>query len=403
MRHGFAVRLLFLALVAFVQHAVFAQQGIDSESRGGFPMQRTAHFDIRIDPLDVSQQEAQALGLQMEGRLAVYNQIFRFDTGRLAMPLRVRAFRSRELYESHVGSRLSGEVPPGAVYLHFAQAELRELVIHLGNEGDALPFQAFIQFLRAFVPNPPAWIRDGFAVHFATLGFDEGGEPTHRENLVWLDAIRGMRELPSPASIMRTAAPASVENFPGLAWSLVSFFLNSGNENYLRSLTESFVMLSYANTAEENAIAVANRIEMWNDMDEMAIDHLNYLNSLRSFSEVIAEGQAAYGASRTAEAEAAFRRALEIRPDHYVPWYYLGLLAYNTGDTETAERYYRIALYLGGDTASMLYALALNAATAGRTDEAVELLLEIAAIAPDRFGERARTLIAQLENIRGRQ
>jgi len=398
MRHGFTVRLLFLALAIFAQHAhaVFAQQG-------EFPVLRTEHFDIRIDPADVSHQEAQVLAQQMESRLAAYNQVFRFDTGRLALPLRIRAFRSRELYESYVGSRLGGEVPPGAVYLHFNRAELRELVIHLGYEDEALPFQAFIQFLRAFVPNPPVWIRDGFAVHFATLGFDAQGQPTHRENLIWLDAIREMQELPSPESIMRTVAPASIENFPGMAWSLVSFFLNSGNEHYLRSLTESFMMLSYINTAEENAVAIANRMAMWNDMDVMTVDHLDYLGSLRSFSEVVADGQAAYGASRTAEAEAAFRRALEIRPDHYAPWYYLGLMAYNAGDTETAERYYNKALAFGADTASVMYAMALNAATAGRMDEAVELLNQTAELAPDRFGERVRTLIAQLENIRGRQ
>jgi len=399
MGDGFTVRLLFLALAALVQHAAFAQHGIDPEGRGEFPVLRTAHFDIRIDPGDVSQQEAQALALQMEGRFAAYNQVFRFNTGRLAMPLRVRVFRSRELYESYVGSRLAGEVPPGAVYLHFAQAELRELVIHLGYEGGSLPFQAFIQFLRAFVPNPPVWIRDGFAVYFATLGFDGGGGLTHRENLVWLDTLREMRGLSSPESIMRTVAPASVENFPGLAWSLVSFFLNSGNESYLRSLTDSFMLLSYANTAEENTVAVVNHIAMWNDMAAMATDHLNYLNSLISFFEEVAQGQAAYGASRAAEAGAAFRRALEIRRNHYLPWFYLGMLAYNAGDTETAERYYRTALGLGGDAATVMYAMAQNAATAGRTDEAVELLRQIAAIAPDRE-ERARTLIADLENIR---
>ena len=198
---------------------------------------------------------------------------------------------------------------------------------------------------------------------------------------------------------MRALSPAEVENFPGLAWSLVSFFLNSGNDGYLRSLNESFMTLTYANTVEANTAAVFARITAWNDVAAIAGDHLIYVNSRRSFSRLVAEGQSAYAENRTEEAKAAFRGALEIRPDHYAPWYYLGLMAFNAGDTETAERYYRIALDFGADVASILYAMALNAATADRTDEAVELLRRTAEIAPDRFGERAETLIAQLENI----
>ena len=395
MRLRFTLVLLVMGAV-FARHPVLAQQG--------GPMLRTAHFAIYADPADVSPGDAQVLARQMEGRFVEYNLVFRFDPERLAHPLRVRVFRDRGRYESHVGARIEGAVPPGAVYLHFAQAELRELVIHLGNEADALPFQAFIQFLRAFVPDPPAWIRDGFGVHFATLTLDADGAPTHRENIAWLDAVKAMRErLPSPEAIMRTASPASVDNFPGVAWSLVSFFLNSGNENYRRSLTESFMMLSYANTAEQNAAAVIGRIAMWNNLYDIARDHLNYLYGRRSFSELVAYGQSAYITGRPAVARAVFHMAREIRPDHYAPWYYLGLLAFNDGDTETAERYYRMALSLGADTASVLYAMALNAATtATGMDEAIELLRQAAGIAPDRFGERADDLIRQLERIRER-
>ncbi|MCL2192517.1 MAG: hypothetical protein FWB78_03870 [Treponema sp.] len=390
MRYNF---FLFLASAVFT-HAIFAQ----SAPEVGFPVLRTEHFEIHAAPGD-----AEILARQMEGRFAAYNQVFRFNPERLARPLRVRAFRDREQYERYVAARIEGPVPPGAVYLHFAQAELRELVIHLGNESSTLPFQAFIQFLRAFVPNPPAWIRDGFGVHFATLGFDSEGELTHRENLIWLDAVKAMPELPSPESIMRTLTPETMENFPGLAWSLVSFFLNSSNENYLRSLAEGFMMLSYPNTVEENIAGVVSRITMWNDMGDLARDHLEYLYSRNSFIDLIAKGQAAYIGGRPAEAAAIFRSALEIRSDHYAPWYYLGLMAYNAGDTVTAERYYRIALSFGADNASILFAMALNAATAGRTDEAIALLRQTAVLAPDRFGERTERLIEQLDNIRERR
>jgi len=376
----------------------FTGQAEDGEAAA-----RTAHFEVLVEFEGAGPGDAQALARQMEARFAAYNRVFRFNPGRLPGPLRVRAFGDAERYESHVGALMGGgAAPPGAIYLHFAQAEMRELVIHLGSEGDALPFQAFIQFLRAFVPNPPIWMRDGFGVHFATLGFGEDGEPAHGENLVWLDAVKAMGELPTPEAIMRATAPGDMENFPGLAWALVSFFLNSGNDGYLRSLMEGFMVLSDAAAAGENAAAVADRVAMWNDMGEMARDFRDYVGSRVSFSDLVAEGQRAYGSGWKDRAEEAFRRALEIRRDHYAPWYYLGLIAYNGGDTGAAERYYRIALDLGADEASVLYALALNAATAGRTGEAISLLRQSAELAPDRFGERAEALIWQLDNLRER-
>ena len=398
MRRGFAVWLLVFALAAFAPGGAAADDAT---------VVRTAHFEIRA-AAPISGEEAQALAMRMEGRFMEYNRVFRFDPERLSGPLRVTAFRHGAEYESHVGERLGGAAPPGAVYLHFAQAELRELVIHLGDDGpyleEALPFQAFIQFLRAFVPNPPLWIRDGFAIHFATLGFCPEGTARHRPNLVWLDAVKAMRpEIPPPEAVMRALVPDPPGNFPGLAWSLVSFFLNSGNEDYLRSFVESFMVMAYANTAEENTMAVANRIAQWNDMGELAGAHLAYIDSHRSFTRLVADGQEAYGAGMTARAQELFRAALEIRPYHYAPWYYLGLLAYNAGDTETAERYYRMALGFGADPASILYALALNAATADRIGDAVELLRRAAQAAPDRFGERAEYLIGRLESIRAAQ
>ena len=398
MRRGIAVWLLLLAGAFFARLPAHADGGANGEG-GGPASLRTEHFEIIAYLGDASPEDAQALALQMEARFAAHNRVFRFDARRLAAPLRVRAFRDAQRYEEYVASRLDGEAPPGAVYLHFAQAEMRELVIHLGGEADALPFQAFIQFLRAFVPNPPVWMRDGFGVHFAALGISAEGLPLHRENLVWLDAVKGMGELPPPEAIMAAGAPAELENFPGLAWALVSFFLNSGNENYLRSLTESFMVLSYAAGADENAAAAAGRIAMWNDMGEMTVAFRAYVGSRRSFGELVEEGQAAYIEGRAQGAEEAFRRALEIRPDHYAPWYYLGLIAFNAGDTEAAQRYYRAALELGADEAAVTYALALNAATAGRIGEAIGLLRRAAELSPARFGERAEALIGQLEGI----
>ena len=389
MRRFFAACVLLFCAVA-----AGAQTGAEVS------LARTERFVVYANPADVSAEDARLLALQMEARFAAHNQVFRFDPGRLAAPLRVRAFGDRARHESHVSAVARIADPPSAVYMHFARAEMRELVVYLGGEGGHLPFQAFLQFLRAFVPNPPAWIRDGFGVYFTALEIGADGVARRGENFAWLDAVQAMSDPPSPEEIMRAADADAIENFPGLAWSLVSFFLSPGNENYHRSLVEGFMVMSYGASSEENAASVANRIAMWNCMEELARDYLAYVRLRDLFLALIAEGQSAYESGWALEAEEIFRHALEMRPGHFAPWYYLGLLAFNAGDTEAAERYYRTALELGANEATVIYALALNAATAGRISEAIEKLRESARLDPARFDASARILMVQLENLR---
>ena len=358
------------------------------------PVTRTDHYELRCDAAD-----ARALGRQMEQRFTVYDRLFRFEIAKAALPLKVKTFRDQKRYDDYVAARLE-TIQPGAAYLHHVQPELRELVIHTGSENRALPFQAFLQFLRAFIPNPPPWIRDGFAVYFATVEFDTAvdGGLIYDENLAWLDLVKSMKELPPAAALMAANAPEKIANFQPLAWSLVSFFVNSGKGGYLRSLMEGLMLLSLTNSAEENAEAIINRIAAWNNMNELNADYRAYIKSRKSFSELMDEGQDAYVKAMPQKAEAAFRSAMELMPRHYAPWYYLGLLAYDAGDTKTAEQNYQKALRLGADPAPLLYALGLNAAAAGKKKEAVELLRRSAEADPENYRENAEELIRQLEN-----
>jgi tetratricopeptide (TPR) repeat protein len=363
------------------------------------PLVQTEHFAIYGDIND-----GETLARQMEFRFAIYNQVFRFDPAvaeaeaAASLPLRLRVFSNQEQYEGYVRARL-GDVRPGAVYLHYNQAGRRELVLCTGSDDSrrALRYQAFIQFLRAFVPNPPVWIQEGFAAVFATLEFDANGEPLYEENLSWLDTVKSIPEKPSPLAIMQADTQAITEHFQGLAWSLVSFFLNSGNDNYTRSMTESFMLLARNNTVEENTGTLINRISMWNNMDELTEDYYHYLDARKSFAVLIKDGQDAYTEGRTSAATVAFHSAMELKPGHYAPYYYLGLLAYNAGDNESAETFYRSAMDYGADTALVLYALGLNAAVAGKHNDAITFLKQSAGADPERYREKADAVIAQLK------
>jgi tetratricopeptide (TPR) repeat protein len=354
------------------------------------------YFEILSDGDVVA---AAALVKELELRMGEYNRLFHFDPSSLTVPLQVRAFSNKTSYDAYVSARL-GRTRDGAVYLHYNQVERRELIIHRGSpeESRMLAHQAFIQYLRAFIPNPPAWMREGFAIYFNTLGFDgKTGELTYEENLAWLETVKTLgNAAPSIPTVLLADAEGIPENFQSVSWALVSFLLNSGRENYFRALTEAFMVLSPSASAADNGDAVMKRLSLWVDPDTLTADYRAYLISRKTFSELIEAGQKAYGAKDPVNAELNFLNALNQRPAHYAPYYYLGLLAYEERNYDMAEQYYRSALQYGADSALVRYALGLNAASAGRTADAIEYLEQAAAASPERYRSRVESLIRRL-------
>jgi tetratricopeptide (TPR) repeat protein len=138
------------------------------------------------------------------------------------------------------------------------------------------------------------------------------------------------------------------------------------------------------------------RISLWNPLDKLSQDFQNYLASRKTFTELSEEGQKAYAVRDPVGAEIAFFNALDQKPSHYAPYYYLGLLAYEENSYDMAEQYYRSALQNGADRALVFYALGVNAASAGKTREAIEYLRQAASASPERYREKSDSLIQRL-------
>jgi hypothetical protein len=348
---------------------------------------------------DRGSEDAALLIKELELRFNVYNRLFRFDPAALEAPLRVRAIQDKASYDQYVAARL-GKSRDGAVYLHYNQRDRRELVIHRGSAEEArlLPHQAFIQFFRAFVPNPPAWMREGFAIYFNTLSFDKAaGELRYEENLAWLDTVKALGDkIPPLESILLAESRGFPEYFQPLAWSVVSFYLNNGGEDHFRILTELFMVLSAGATAEENAEAVLKRITLGAGLEGPEGDYRAYIQSRKTFAELVKDGRDAYAGGDALTAELCFMSALSQKPGHYAPYYYLGLLAYEAREFDRADTYYRSALEYGADAALVRFALGLNAASAGRSDTAISYLREAAEASPERYRDRAEDLIRRL-------
>jgi tetratricopeptide (TPR) repeat protein len=352
---------------------------------GGTPY-TTAHYEIHGG----EEGDAEKIAADLEGRFDIFTRLFRFEdrfkaqSNEPMIPLKVRLIPDRGAYDEYIAGRL-GEKREGAVYIHYRREDRRELVVNYnpaqaeGPPLPALPYQAFIQYLRAFVPQPPSWIKSGFAVYFSGLSFSVTGEINYRENLSWLEAVRAAPIPPVRAVLLADAAEGgfpgaelSGTNFDALSWSLSSFFLNSGNEDYFRTLLECFMLLSPDAGAAENSLVLARRIGEWNGFENLDRDYRAYIDSRRTFSELMDQGRQAYLSGK--DARPVFLKALDARPESHTPYYYLGLLAYGEGNWGEAERYYLQSLERGAGEAQIYYALGLNAAASLQTAKAAEYL-----------------------------
>ncbi|GMO27846.1 MAG: hypothetical protein LBG79_05750 [Spirochaetaceae bacterium] len=366
-----------------------------------------AEVQVRNHVFDITSQggsyDAEMLLRELESRFDVYNRLFRFNLSQMQGPLKVRAFVDKAAYDAYVKSKLTS-TRDGAVYLHYNQPDKRELVIHRGSpeEERILPHQAFLQFFRAFVPQPPRWMREGFAIYFNTLKFNkETRELSYEENLAWLDTVKRLaeeRREPSFEAVFNAdLTDREPENFHAISWAIVSFFLNSGgNGDYFRALTESFLLLKPENTAAENSKLVLGRITSWASLFAMHRDYSAYIQSRYTFAELVDAGQRAYSARNFDDAESFFLDSLYQKPGHFAPYYYLGLISYERKNYEVAEQYYRSALQFGADYALVQYAMGVNAATSGRSADAIVYLKSAAEADPVRYGERSNQIIQKI-------
>ncbi|MDR2471387.1 MAG: tetratricopeptide repeat protein [Treponema sp.] len=361
---------------------------------------RSAHYEIIVP---AGSADGPAYQAEMEQRFSRYSDVFRFDPALLPAPLRVRVFTSQGEYDAYVTGKLGGP-RPGAVYLHYNNPAGRELVIHRGSpgEGAIVPHQAFIQYLRAFVPNPPSWLREGFAVYFTTLVWDrDRGTPgsqgtlAYEENLIWLETVK--RQAINPETVfLADRGDASLPQMQALSWSLVSFLMADPGGPYHRSLTDGLMVLKNTAGAEENARAFYNRLSLFSPPADFIRDYNAYIAGKKTFVELVEEGQRAYGAKNLSEAEALFRRALEMKSGHHAPCYYLGLVAYENKNYTGAETFYKTALDLGAERGLVQYARGVNAAASGKTAEAVAFLEEAAAADSAKYKARCDDLIKKL-------
>lgn len=389
-------KLLFFVALAALCGTLSAQTTFSAASD---------HYRITSE---VDQAQADLTAKTMEALFGVYNSYFHFDDGKMPAKLNVRVFTAKESFNLYL-NKIIGTSREDFVYLHYAAPEKSELVCFVKDDAEeyatSLAHQGFIQFLKAFVSNPPLWLREGFAVFFEQVRYDAAADKAvYKENLAWLETVKGIiadkEKFAAPEALMTISVDgfrADVQSFYPQAWALVSFLVSSDKKDYNRLIWDSVLLLAKDATLEENSAALLARASKWVGKEKLQADFLSYVASKKTFADLVADGIKAYGEKKAAEAEASFVAAIAMNPKNYVPYYYMGLLSYGKKDYAMAEYYYKTSLTMGADAGIANYALGVNAFVDNRFEDAKSYLAEAKTSSPDKYGAKVDELLAKIE------
>ncbi|TFG81755.1 MAG: hypothetical protein E4H20_09125 [Spirochaetales bacterium] len=356
---------------------------------------------------DAGQDVATTLAARLEGLFAVYNEYFRFDETLLKAPLTVRSFTDKANFDAYL-TKVIGQAKDDFVYLHYPTAERSELVIFSKSDAAeysaSLAHQAFVQFLKAFIHEPPLWLREGFAVYFEKTGLNPASKVVeYTENTAWLETVKLLKTqgvMYPMDQIMVTStddAKTGLDVFYPQSWALVSFFVNSSERRYNRFIWDAIALLKQDATLEQNQSAVRDFFLRWHSGAAAESDFTAYLAGQKTFAELVTTGVKAYGDRDLDTASKLFAQALAKNSSSYIPQYYLGLIAYARNDYALADTYYQSALTLGADAPITNYALGINAFASRRFDEAKNYLQKAKDGDPTRYTEKVDEILKRID------
>ncbi len=353
---------------------------------------------------ELGQDSADSLVRHLEALFSLYDGFFRYDPADLKAKLNVREFKDKAGFDVYM-NQVVGQTKDDFVYLHYPSPERSELLIFTKDEPDfsaSLAHQAFVQFIKAFIPNPPLWLREGAAVCFESAKWDDKtGKLDFPENLAWLETVKSLKDrsllLPFDKllSIGQDEARADLDVFYPQAWAFVSFLLNSDDKSYNRLLWDSVAALRKDASLDDNQNAVAKIVSTWYGTDARQglrrlprraedLPRARRPRRAQIRRQVMGRCHRRLHAGRVDERGELCARVLprphRLRPESF----------------DSADAHYKQALALGCDPAITNYALGVNAYAQNRLDDAKSFLKIAKDDAPDRYGDKVDSLIAKI-------
>ncbi len=393
--------LIVAAVLTLGLSGVFAQSGAFQEASSEY---------YRVFS-EVSLAQAQETADMLDAFLELYNQYLHFDLDELDTKLRVRVFSNKSNFDSYL-STLIPQKRDTFVYLQYRDLAKSELLgFYMDDESfeKALVHHGFIQFLKAFVPSPPLWLQKGFAVYLEKSEYnEESATAEFKDNLVWVKTIKNIMafengydfiDLDELLKINVDTANRKIESFYAESWALVSFLAESNVKEYNRMLWDTLTALQADATMATNSKIVMEDVFSWVTTDEFYADFQEYMESVKTFPELVKEGMAHYSDGDLEAAESSFLKAIKRNEKHDIPYYYLGLINYANKDYNLAEYYYLTSQQMGGELGLTYYALGVNAYADNRFDIAKDYLMRASEADPFAYEEKTQALLQKIDGL----
>lgn len=372
---------------------------------------RSDHYSVTTR---VNQEFTENTAVFMEAFFDLYTSYLHFEPEVLDYKLKVRIFDNKTEYDKFLQDVI-GETRGSFVFLQYPDPKKSELVGYYLDDHNAfnkkLIHHGFSQYIKSFIQNPPLWLHKGFAVYFEESSYDpEMQKAVFKPNHTWVASLRQKLRQDSSLSDPEVFIPVSsllfldqetaaqeLEAFYSQVWGMVHFFIHSEKKSYNRLIWDAISALEPEATLQQNERRVVNMAFEWVNKDALVADFVGFMQEdLHTFPDLIQMGIDAYAQEEYEKAETAFTQAQSLRSDHYVPDYYLGLIAYNRGEFSMAEYYYLASVKKDGNSDLLYYALGVNALADNRLDDS-SFYLEQAVEKQGPYSDKAAKLIDEVE------
>lgn len=321
-----------------------------------------------------------------------FNTIFHFPEDGPGYKYQVSLFSDKASYDEYVMEKTGSEAPKSeTVFLRYSTASKSEVAaVVRPNNRNTFIRQLFTQYLCSFIPDPPAWLANGFSLYFEE--YDTLNESP------WLETAKALyldenTRIPVKLMLEATKDTYTTDIFLPQAWLFVSFLLETPNSQNSRFLFDS--LSSYIAYPEDDYDHFTYYYYKWIDNNQFQKDYDTYVRGLRSVKEDLSLGIRAYSSKNYAEAKELFEKVLQIQGTNYTAAYYLALCFYSEKNYKDADSWYKKALQYGADPALINWGLGASAYADKRYDEGKTYLLKAKQLDEATYGAKVDDLIQQ--------
>lgn len=326
---------------------------------------QSAHYEVEADA-SLSGTDVEAMVHELEANYTLFSEMFTSAAQRPEGLLHVKIYADKESFnQALAGQRVYNR--NNYIYLYYNDPAQNVLMIYpIENENEEraqLARHSFFSYAFDSIPTLPAWLREGLALYYESLIYEEEGKAIVPYNHLYMDDLKkavseGPLNLKDLMLLTDEGGQFEKNQFEKnllYSWGIVNYFMFSDNEGDRSIIEQAVALATKENTQEQNSQTIMDFLFSRNP--GLETDFTNFLDSQMGYVEMLDAMRTAYAEKEFDRAKNYAESAAQAHPEAYVPVYYLGLIAFENKDYEMAKEQYNKALDLGAPKALIDFVL----------------------------------------------